>query len=273
MAAISTPSEDDQKPMLIQTEPILAVKNIPETVDFWHEEIGFPEKWMWGEPPDHGGVTWYGAANIQFTLYPELASRSQGNNIWIRTKNLQALHEMHAKKNIVVSHPEDKPWGFTQYVVKDNNGYYLHFAESTPHKMHSRKTMADTVRIVERRPTVSEYLNLVKSVGWDPPKSISSVEAQLKTAVHVVVAEDSRTNEAIGCAFLLGDNAIIYYIKDVIVHPDWQNQRIGTAIVRKLTDFLEKHGAKHATVALFTRDRLVQFYRQFGFKQAFGMMR
>jgi len=58
---------------LSHVEPILAVKDVTETVMYWHDVLGFPDKWTWGEPPNHGGVSWNGVF-IQFSQDPNLAS-------------------------------------------------------------------------------------------------------------------------------------------------------------------------------------------------------
>lgn len=43
--------------LLSHAEPVLAVRNVAETVTYWHEVLGFPGKWTWGNPPNHGGVS------------------------------------------------------------------------------------------------------------------------------------------------------------------------------------------------------------------------
>lgn len=76
--------ETDAAPLHV--EPILAVKDIKETIEYWHAVLGFPSKWTWGEPPNYGGVNW-NSTSVQFNLAPELASASKGNAIFIKVKN------------------------------------------------------------------------------------------------------------------------------------------------------------------------------------------
>jgi len=71
----------------------------------------------------------------------------------------------------------------------------------------------------------------------------------------------------------LSDNASFYYIKDVVVHPDWQSKHVGTALMDALTARIEKNGANKSLVALITPESLATFYRQFGFAPAFAMVR
>jgi GNAT superfamily N-acetyltransferase/uncharacterized glyoxalase superfamily protein PhnB len=263
----------DQQPTLVHAEPVLAVKNVAETVAYWHEVLGFREKWMWGDPPNHGGVSWQGAAFIQFSLDPKLAAVSEGHSVWFRVRNLENLYQLHREKANVVSPPEIKPWGSEEYIVRDINGYYLHFSAPASRSPQKSEPSSTGIRIMDRKPTFAEFAKLARSVGWEVPPHEPDVEKLWKSVVYAVVAEDIETGEAVGCAFLLGDNISIYYVKDVIVHPAQQRSGIGTVMMQKLTDWLEANAPNLATVGLFTGDHLAAFYRPFGFIQACGMYR
>ena len=89
----------------------------------------------------------------------------------------------------------------------------------------------------------------------------TSLRAFFAPRVVAVVA-----GQTVGCAFLTGDNAGFYYVRDVIVHPDWQGRRIGTALMQALMEHLRAHGPAHALVGLFTGSHLHDFYAQFGFR-------
>ncbi len=260
----------EPKPSVVHAEPVLAVTDVAATVAYYNEVLGFPEKWTWGEPPNHGGVSWSGSAFLQFSLNPEWASQVHGESVWLRVKQLENLYKLHkANKAEIVLEMVKRPWGFAEYVIKDINGYYITFAEPFNQAKPSG-TFPSNVSIVNKKPAHDQLRALAKSVGWEPSTNSAMME-QIKTAVHVVVAEDNETGEVIGCGFLVGDNKTFYYIKDVIVHPDWQSKKIGTALMRNIMDWLETKGAESATVGLFTGDHLAPFYRQFGFVQACGM--
>jgi GNAT superfamily N-acetyltransferase len=254
----------DAQPFLLHAEPVFPVTDVHETITFWHEQIGFPNKWSWGTPPVHGGVSWNFAAPIQFSLNPKLAESSKGIHIWIKTKHLDSLYEKHQSKNIVADELKFQPWGAKEYIVKENNGFYVVFSEPASEAKCGLKSLPDNIKIVEKAPTASRYIELVKSVGWAIDPSFDP-EIQLNAAVLSVSAIDTSTNEIIGCAFLLGDDKTIYYVKDVIVHPDYQLKRVGTALMRKIEEYLRTKGADNATAGLYTGEGLIPFYRQFGF--------
>ena len=263
----------DIEPVLAHVEPILAVKNILETVTYWHEVLGFPGKWTWGDPPDHGGVSWQGVF-IQFTLSSELAEKSKGNSIWIRVKNIEALYAIHqAKKVEIVAPLEHKPWGFAEYVVKEINGYYLRFAAPASSKVKKSEGLPPSIRILSRKPSIDEYFKLVADIGWGENKDRARGESALAPVVTAVVAEDQDSKEIVGCALLLGDNVSFYYVKDVMVHPNWQHKHVGTALMKELTKWIDENGPPNVFVTLITPENLAPFYRQFDFAPAFGMVR
>ena len=266
-------NDRDIEPVLAHVEPILAVKNILETVDYWHKVLGFPGKWTWGDPPDHGGVSWQGVF-IQFTLSLELAEKSKGNSIWIRVKNIDQLYASHQEKNVEIVAPlEYKPWGFAEYVVKEINGYYLRFAAPAAAKRAKSRDLSKSIRIVSRKPSVAEYQKLAKAVGWGDSQDPIGAKLRLAAVVTAVVAEDVETNETVGCALLLGDNISFFYVKDVMVDPAWQGKHVGTALMKALTNWIDEHAPKDVFVVLITPETLAPFYKQFGFAPVFGMAR
>jgi len=258
----------------MHVEPILAVNDILETVSYWHDVLGFPGKWTWGEPPSYGGVSWHGTF-IQFSHNPELANVSKGNAIFIKVRGLEALYNFHQNKNALIVEPLDnKPWGMAGYTVQDINGYYIIFAGGLlSDRKEISKELPASVKIIARIPTMKEYQYLTSSVGWSLYSSDDIVTKLLAAPVFAVIAEDTVTNEVIGCALLLSDNASFYYIKDVVVHPDWQNKHVGTALMKEITDWLEKNAANNAIVVLITPESLALFYQQFDFGPSFSMVK
>src|SRR5881394_4103515 len=182
-------TNEDNTATLSHVEPILPVDNIVETVNYWHDVLGFAEKWTWGEPPNHGGVAWQGAF-VQFSHNPKLAAASKGNAIFIRVKNLPSLYHFHQKKNAEIVEPlENKPWGMAGYTVREINGYLIIFAGAPiAEREKSTSTFPHTVRIITRAPDTREYLNLVAAVGWGKSTDTSMVEKILAAPLFAVVA-------------------------------------------------------------------------------------
>src|SRR5205809_4235337 len=134
--------ENALQPVFSHVEPVLAVHDVSETILYWQEVLGFPVKWTWGEPPGHGAVSWQ-KAFIQFSLDPDLATASKGNSIWIRVQRIEALYRIHREKNAEIVAPlENKPWGMAQYIVRDINGYFIHFAGVPAQREKSATTLS-----------------------------------------------------------------------------------------------------------------------------------
>jgi N-acetylglutamate synthase-like GNAT family acetyltransferase/catechol 2,3-dioxygenase-like lactoylglutathione lyase family enzyme len=268
------PDKDNlEQPTLMHVEPVLAVRDVAESVLYWHDVLGFPVKWTWGEPVNHGGVSWQGVF-VQFTLNPELAAASKGNCIWIRVRQLELLYEIHQRKKVeIVEELRNRPWGMADYTVKDINGYYIIFSGAPISKKEKSQALPGTVRIIDRTPSAEEYLNLVEAVGWGKNNNEEVVEKILSAPLFAVVAEEEISKKVIGCALLLGDQVSFYYVKDVMVHPDWQHKQVGTSMLKKLTDWLDENAPENAFVVLITPENLAPFYQQFDFAPVFGMHR
>ena len=260
------------EPVFSHVEPVLSVADVPETIRYWQDVLEFPNQWTWGDPPVHGGVSWH-SASIQFHQDPELAKASVGNVLWIRVKYIDQLYQMHLARRAEIREPlSSRPWGMDEYAVKDINGYHIVFSGHSAERKKS-SSLPENVIVVERKPTREEFLALEHSVGWTDTLNISRLEEHLAAPVMGVVAIDNTTNETIGCALVISDNASFYYIKDVMVKKEWQGKRVGTALMKAVSEWLDKNGLKKSLVGLYTGENLEPFYSQFGLSKAFGMIK
>lgn len=268
-------NDSNIQPSLLHTEPVLVVSDISETINYWQKVLGFTNKWTWGNPPNHGGVSWQGVF-IQFTLNPDLVHLSKGFCIWIKVKQIELLYKLHQQNKAQIIDPlKNKPWGLAEYMVKDNNGHYIIFSgEPLDEKqLNEAEKTTPEVNIVLRRPTAEEFFNLTNAVGWETHKDLTRIQKIISAPVFSVVAEDSETGIAIGSAFIISDNVSFFYIKDVMVHPAWQRKSVGTLIMQELTNWLDENAPENAFTVLICREGLAPFYHQFDFAPIFGMHR
>lgn len=257
-------------------EPVLAVQDITATIAYWQQVLCFPKKWTAGEPPYHGAVSRDGAF-IQFTRDAELAASSKGNSIWIRVQRINTLYAQHRERGAEIVAPlKNMPYGFAEYTVRELNGYYISFAAPVSDREKGTQAMPDSIEIVPRIPAAHEYQNLRKSVGWslpDNPDNMERLGSQLAAATFGVVAEHKQTGEVVGYALLTSDGLGFYYVRDVIVHPDWQGKRIGTGLMLVLSGWIDANLPDSSLVALITGENVEPFYQQFGFEKAFSMIK
>ena len=121
-------AKNNQQPVFSHVEPVLSVQDVAATITYWQEVLGFPTKWTWGDPPNHGAVSWQNV-NVQFSLNPEHAISSKGSSVWIRTQRLGSLYRFHQERKAEIVAPlENQPWGLAQYTVRELNGHYVSFA-------------------------------------------------------------------------------------------------------------------------------------------------
>jgi GNAT superfamily N-acetyltransferase len=117
--------------------------------------------------------------------------------------------------------------------------------------------------IVERTPTVEEYLHLIEAVGWRP-REPRAVEIALRASLFAVCAEVG--GAAVGCGRVIGDGGLHLYLADVVVVPAHQRRGIGTRIVDALTRFVEAVPFRNVLVAVVPTPGLQRFYQRHGYR-------
>lgn len=116
--------------------------------------------------------------------------------------------------------------------------------------------------VIEKKPSIEEYIYLRNSVGWKVLQH-DKIEKGLNNSIYCVCVEDQDT--IIGFGRIIGDGGTVFYIQDIIVIPSYQEQKIGTLIMKKLMNYIDKNCVDGAIVGLIAKDELDNFYKKFGF--------
>jgi GNAT superfamily N-acetyltransferase/uncharacterized glyoxalase superfamily protein PhnB len=246
--------------------PIFAVSNIVETVAYYRDVLGFRQQWLWEDPPTFGCIE-LGKAQIFLSLDPELAARMEGVTHFLGADNVDALYESHRVRGAdIISPIENKPWGIREYTLRDLNGYELRI--SGPEKYEKPAggvdSLPEDVHIVLGVPSIDQYVDLFKSVGWAVDREHMEIAVQ-NTVVGVLAVADG---QPVGMARITGDG-MYYMLWDVIVRPSHQGRRIGSALIEAAMKELRNRARSGAFVGLFTGKPA--FYETFGFKSGGGM--
>ena len=250
--------------------PILYSSNLVKSLAYYMDILGFEDKWEWGNPPTFGGVS---KQNVEI-FFCEEGQGNPGTWISVMIDKVDDYHEsIKARGAKIIDPPGNRPWGLREMLVEDPDGHKIRFGQRGGSFGRDKSTaaVAPTVRIKERAPTVIEYRSLMLAVGWSTFLDDQMVEKAILASLYAVVAEESLSGETIGCALLLGDQASFYYIKDVMVRPEWQSKRVGTALLQSISNWLETNAVSNSMVGLITGENLEPFYRQFGFRPVFAM--
>lgn len=113
-------------------------------------------------------------------------------------------------------------------------------------------------------PTLKEYKYLCSSVGWTNYMNFEVVETSLSNSIHCITVKDNE--QIVGMGRIVGDGAIYFYIQDIVVHPDYQNNGIGKEIMNLLVEYLNTSAPDKAFVGLFASQGKEPFYEKYNFK-------
>ncbi len=113
--------------------------------------------------------------------------------------------------------------------------------------------------------TAEEFIQLWQSV-WDGAPSLEQTQLALKNTLIRLSVFDGET--IVGMARAIGDKGLCYYIKDVVVRPEWQGKGIGRMMIDELLRFINENGTADTNIAveLCAMPDKIPFYERFGFK-------
>ncbi|MFE9655711.1 GNAT family N-acetyltransferase [Micromonospora sp. NPDC006431] len=117
--------------------------------------------------------------------------------------------------------------------------------------------------LVDRLPTVEEFVAVTTAVGWTEAYDPAAIPASLAASLHGVVAVEG--DRVIGIGRLIGDGAIYYYLQDLAVVPEWQRRGVGAAILDRLEEWIAGRASSRTFVGLFATGESVSLYRRFGY--------
>ena len=112
--------------------------------------------------------------------------------------------------------------------------------------------------------TAEEFISLWESV-WDGTPSLEQTKLAMEHTIFRVSVYDG--DKAIAMARMIGDMGLNYYIKDVVVRPEYQGKGIGKMLIRELMTFVRNNGVKGTGVfvELAAVPDKVPFYEKLGF--------
>lgn len=108
------------------------------------------------------------------------------------------------------------------------------------------------------------YLYLRESVGWKP---LTDEQAQRAIAGSILTVTAYDEGKPVGMGRLVGDGAVICYIQDLIVIPEYQGQGVGQMIIESLIDYVEEiqiPGTQIMLDLMCAKGR-EDFYKKYGF--------
>lgn len=112
--------------------------------------------------------------------------------------------------------------------------------------------------------TAEQFIGLWESVWGGAPSPEQTRLAMEHTLFRVSVFDGEKI---VAMARMIGDMGLDYYIKDVIVRPEYQRRGIGRLLINELLGFIAKNGipGTEIFVELCAMPDKIPFYEKFGF--------
>ena len=113
--------------------------------------------------------------------------------------------------------------------------------------------------------SAEEVIDLYRAGGWwEMGWDKSQIPSLINGSYLVIIARDSENNP-VGMGRLISDGSSDCYIQDVVVFPEYREQRIGSRIVTALKRIAELTG--HTWIGLLSAPGKEQFYERAGFSR------
>jgi ribosomal protein S18 acetylase RimI-like enzyme len=120
------------------------------------------------------------------------------------------------------------------------------------------------IRYNNQFPKIEDFFALFETTGWDlnDPANPEEIYSALKHSWYSLSAyHDSRL---IGYGRVISDGFYHAFIVELIIHPDYQGQRIGSHILTQLVAHCQATGIRQ--IQLFSAKGKAGFYEKHGFQ-------
>lgn len=121
--------------MIRQIVPLFFTLDIPKTLEYYREKLGFECLGTWQDPPVYAIV-----ARDQHAIHFRCAAPPVANpekypeellDLYVHVENADALHEEYVRRGVeTVRQLGETPWNTREFVVKDCDGRLLAFGAS-----------------------------------------------------------------------------------------------------------------------------------------------
>lgn len=120
------------------------------------------------------------------------------------------------------------------------------------------------IELKENSLDLDTYLSLRSRVGW---KLLTENQANraLKNSLFTLTAYIDGVPAGMGR--IVGDGAVICYVQDLVVSPEYQKRGVGRVLLNRLIQFVEEIKDKDTEImmCLMCAKGREQFYEKFGF--------
>ena len=112
-------------------------------------------------------------------------------------------------------------------------------------------------------PDASAYLELFNTTGWNDGYQANQAELQQATEHSWFMVSAYHNKQLVGVGRVVSDGVLYAMIYDLIVHPDLQNQGIGSRLLDQCLQACQQ--ASIRSIQLFSAQGKVDYYQKRGF--------
>jgi len=125
--------------------------------------------------------------------------------------------------------------------------------------------MEDTVTFKDKLPDFKDYWDLFQTTGWNQKYnfSIKDLANAIQSSWYSTSIYDS--DILIGFGRIIADGVHHALIVDLIIHPDYQGQGLGSKLLERLVTKCKDN--KIRDIQLFAAKDKFAFYEKFGFEK------
>ncbi len=118
------------------------------------------------------------------------------------------------------------------------------------------------IEIIDNSLTPEIFIDIRNRVNFKEYE-YEDVKVALNNSLYTVVVYDD--GKPIGIARVVGDGRIVFFIKDVVVIPEYQNNKIGSMIMDRIEQYITRTACDGAYIGLMSTPGLADYYKKFGF--------
>ena len=129
------------KAKILHQAPVLFARDLPATIDYWADKVGFRTLGVWGEPADFA-IAARDAAHVMLTQVPE--GREVVPNWHIKDKmwnayfwvdDARAMYDELTERGAHIDyHLGEKPYGVLEFGIQDLDGQDIGFGQDLARK-------------------------------------------------------------------------------------------------------------------------------------------
>jgi len=112
--------------------------------------------------------------------------------------------------------------------------------------------------------TAPEFIRLWKTV-WENPPTIAQAQMGIENSVYTLAVYDEE--KIVAMCRMIGDMGMCFYMKDIVVRPEYQNKGIEKMMVNDMLRFIKNNSIEGTSVyaEISAAPEAVSLYEELGF--------